>query len=378
MPQPRRALIVVDVQNDYAGGALPIEYPAVENSLGNIGKVMDAARGAAIPVVVVQNILASNAPFMAEGSSGVAFHEVIASRKHDHYVAKKLPSAFSGTDLEKWLRQHAIDTVTVIGYMTHNCNLSTMLHAFHGGFSVEFVSDASGSVPYENRAGRATAEEIHRVISVVLQSRFAAVMSTAEWIEMLQRGATPQRDSIFLSNRRARGLAAPAFPDGAVQLRFFMAKDEAAIEKWPAYPPEFEELDYALRKDGWIAEFRDQPDSRLYAAEQSGELIAFTLLSLSAQGEAEFRIALRADKIGQGLGRIIAGKTLEIGFDEIGLKRIHLVVRKNNPRAIKLYQQKSFSHCGECRMTINNMATDFLVMELLRKDFIRSTNSSPG
>jgi nicotinamidase-related amidase len=109
--------------------------------------------------------------------------------------------------LETWLHQHDIDTVTVIGYMTHNCNLSTMLHAFHSGYAVEFISDAAGSVPYENRAGRASAEEIHRVMSVVLQSRFAAVMATDEWIAMLQQGTTPERDSIFLSNRRARGLA---------------------------------------------------------------------------------------------------------------------------------------------------------------------------
>jgi nicotinamidase-related amidase len=206
MSPPRRALIVVDVQNDYADGELPIEFPNVQNSLGNIGKVMDAARAAAIPVVVVQNILAPDAPFMAKSSLGGALHEIVASRPHDHYVAKKLPSAFAGTDLEEWLHRHAIDTVTVIGYMTHNCNLSTMLHAFHSGFAVEFISDASGSVPYENRAGRASAEEIHRVMSVVLQSRFAAVMSTAEWIGMLTSDTTPERDLIFISNRRARGL----------------------------------------------------------------------------------------------------------------------------------------------------------------------------
>jgi nicotinamidase-related amidase len=204
---PSRALIVIDVQNDYAGGELPIEFPDVQSSLRNIGAVMDAARVASVPVVVVQNILPSSAPFMAEGTSGVELHEIVVSRPYDHYVAKKLPSAFAGTDLEGWLRKHAIDTVTVIGYMTHNCNLSTMLQAFHSGFAVEFISDASGSVPYENRAGRATAEEIHRVMCVVLQSRFAAVMSTAEWIEMLKLGTKPERDSIFQSNRRARGLA---------------------------------------------------------------------------------------------------------------------------------------------------------------------------
>lgn len=201
-----RALIVIDVQNDYDGGNLPVAFPEVGSSLANIGMAMDAACAAAIPVVVVQNILAPDAPFMAEGSHGAALHKDVASRPRDHYIAKRLPSAFANTDLEQWLRRHAIDTVTVAGYMTHNCNLSTMLHAFHSGFAVEYLSDASGSVPYMNRAGSASAEEIHRVICVVLQARFAAVMSTAEWLTMLSQGTTPERDSIYLSNRRARGL----------------------------------------------------------------------------------------------------------------------------------------------------------------------------
>ena len=167
-------------------------------------------------------------------------------------------------------------------------------------------------------------------------------------------------------------------PDGKIQMRAFATQDEIAIENWPAYTPEFADIDYALRQDGWLAEFRDQPETRIYVAEESGELIAFTILSLTAHDEAEFRFALRADKVGQGLGRIITTKTLEIGFDEIGLKRIHLIVRKNNPRALRLYQRLNFSNCGECQMLVNNKPTDFLKMELLfeRNTFGLEYNSS--
>ena len=160
-------------------------------------------------------------------------------------------------------------------------------------------------------------------------------------------------------------------PDDKIQLRAFAAQDEITIENWPPYPAEFADLDYALRHDGWLAEFRDQPETRIYVAEQSGELIAFTILSQAAQGDVEFRIALRADKAGQGLGRTISARTLSIGFDEIGLERIHLIVRKNNPRAIGLYRRLNFSHCGECQMSVNSKPTDFLKMELLRKDYFR-------
>ena len=98
---------------------------------------------------------------------------------------------------------NAIDTITVIGYMTHNCDLSTIIHAVHMGFAVEFLSDATGSLPYANSAGYASAEEIHRVVSIILQSRFAAVLKTAEWIDCLKTGSLPERDTPYASNQRA-------------------------------------------------------------------------------------------------------------------------------------------------------------------------------
>ncbi len=205
---PRRALIVIDVQNDYVGGNLPIEFPPVELSLANIGKAMDAARAAAVPVVAVQNVNPETAPFMARGTRGAELHETVASRGWDHYLLKSLPSAFTNTGLEEWLRERQIDTVTIVGYMTHNCDFSTIVHALHAGFAVEFLSDASGSVPYANRAGAASAEEIHRIFTVVMQSRFAAVMTTDEWLAILQAGGEPERDTISGSNRRARNIPA--------------------------------------------------------------------------------------------------------------------------------------------------------------------------
>lgn len=200
---PRRALIVIDVQNDYIGGKLPITWPPVEQSLANIGRAMDAARAANIPVVAVQNILPASAPFMAEGSAGAELHPVVTSRGWDHYVQKDMPVAFCKTDLEAWLKERQITTLTIVGYMTHNCDLSTAIAALHRGFQVEFLADASGSLAYTNKAGSATAEEIHRVTTVVLQSRFAAVLNTDEWLGLIATGGEPERDSIYSSNQQA-------------------------------------------------------------------------------------------------------------------------------------------------------------------------------
>ncbi len=204
---PRRALVIIDVQNEYVSGALPIEYPPVQQSLQQVGAAMDAARAAGIPVVVVQQDAPEGAPIFATGSPGWQLHPVVADRPHDHRVRKLLPSAFAGTDLADWLAQRGIDTLTVAGFMTHNCDAATILQAAHAGLAVEWLSDASGALPYENAAGRVSAQELHRVFGVVFHSRFAAVATTAQWIEAVRAGAPLARDSIYASNQRARGLA---------------------------------------------------------------------------------------------------------------------------------------------------------------------------
>ena len=204
MTTPRRALIVIDVQNEYVSGDLPIEYPEVQSSLANIGRAMDAARAAGVPVVVVQNFAPAGSPLFARGSTGAELHSTVGSRERDHYVEKSLPSAFTGTDLAEWLAGRHIDTLTVVGYMTHNCDASTINHAVHAGLAVEFLHDATGSVPYENSAGFASAEDIHRVFSVVLQSRFAAVASTDEWLAAVSGGVPLERGNIYASNQKAR------------------------------------------------------------------------------------------------------------------------------------------------------------------------------
>lgn len=201
--QPRRALVVIDVQNEYESGGLRIQYPPVAESLRNIGHAMDAARAAGIPVIVVQQTAPADSPLFAAGSHGWELHAVVADRPREHHLFKTLPSAFVDTDLGDWLQAHAIDTLAVAGYMTHNCNDTTIKHAFNAGLAVEFLMDASGSVPYANRAGSATAEEIHRVFAVVEQSNYAAVMTTAEWLGHLARGTVPERDNIHASHQRA-------------------------------------------------------------------------------------------------------------------------------------------------------------------------------
>lgn len=201
--QPKRALIVIDVQNEYVTGNLRIEYPEVNQSLANIAKAMDAAHAVGIPVVVVQHLAPATSPLFARGSEFAKVHPLVAERPYDHFVEKSVASALTGTDLGQWLREREIDTLSVVGYMTQNCDDATVRQAHHEGWKVELLHDAAGSLPYTNNLGTATAEEIHRVFTIVMHTGFAAVLSTDEWLNALESGEVPQADNVYLSNQRA-------------------------------------------------------------------------------------------------------------------------------------------------------------------------------
>lgn len=205
MNSPRRALIVIDVQNEYISGKFRIAYPPVSDSLAQIERAMDAAKAAGVPVVLVEHVLPPEAPIFARGSEGVKIFATIASRPHDLRVTKTLPSCFAGTGLKDWLDGNDVDTLTIVGYMTHHCDDSTTREAMHRGYQIEVLSDATGSLSYANQAGSASAEQIHKTTLVVMQAGFAAVMTTDDWLAALNQTYTPVRDNIYSSNQRAIG-----------------------------------------------------------------------------------------------------------------------------------------------------------------------------
>lgn len=180
----KRALLVIDVQNEYFSGSLPVSYPA--DSLANILLAMDAARQKRVPVVVVQHTAPQpDSTVFRKGSKEWELHSEIASRTADLLVHKNLPGSFTGTALEQWLHEHGIDTVVIAGYMTQMCCDTTARQACHLGLNVEFLSDATGTLDFRNQAGAVTAEELHRATLVTQQMRFAEVLSARDWIKRL-------------------------------------------------------------------------------------------------------------------------------------------------------------------------------------------------
>ena len=66
--------------------------------------------------------------------------------------------------------------------MTQMCCDTTARQAFHRGYAVDFLSDATGTLSVTNAAGTITAGDLHKAVLITQQMLFSRVLPTDEWI----------------------------------------------------------------------------------------------------------------------------------------------------------------------------------------------------
>ena len=200
----KRALIIIDVQNEYFTGTLRVSHPPPEASLPCVLAAMDAATKAGVLVITVQHACPAGEPLFAVDTVNFDLHPAVAARPAALNVVKPMPSCFSGPALAAFLEAEGVGTLTLAGYMTHTCVDSTARAAAHSGYAVEVLADACSCVPYVTKAGAASAADLHNSTLTVLSSYFANVVPTAEWIAAIEGGAPLSApDNIFTAHAAA-------------------------------------------------------------------------------------------------------------------------------------------------------------------------------
>lgn len=201
MADIRRAVIVIDVQNEYFDGPLAIQHPPREEVLSTILETIDSAQAHGMPVAMVQHVMGDDAPVFNPTTERYALHEQVAARKKDdtHHVVKKFGSIYADTDVEQWLRDHNVDTVTLVGFMTNNCVIASAVEGEQRGFTTEVLSDATGAINLSNSAGTADAKTVHTTMMALLNSNFAAVGTSGQWADAVRDDAALERSNLVES-----------------------------------------------------------------------------------------------------------------------------------------------------------------------------------
>ena len=189
MTTPKRALIVVDVQNDFCpGGTLAV--PHGDEVVAPLNEVIDqflergepvyksrdwhppttkhfAAYGGVWPVHCVQN------------TKGAEFHPALRDDQRITVISKGLGdtdcySAFDETDLLARLRQQDVEEVVVGGLATDYCVKSTVLDAIRNGFKVKALENAMRAVDVQPGDGERAIEEMRNAGAEIVSASKSA------------------------------------------------------------------------------------------------------------------------------------------------------------------------------------------------------------
>ncbi|MDT8899433.1 isochorismatase family cysteine hydrolase [Thermanaerothrix sp. 4228-RoL] len=172
----RRALLLVDVINDFMHPNGKNYYPGYETILACIREVLRLAREADWLIVHIRERHRPNHQHDYEfeklplhcfdGSWDVEWAEGIQVLPGEYEISKRRYSAFFETDLNLLLREKGIEQVVVVGVKTHVCVRATVQDAFGWGFRPLVIKEAVGS--NHNHLHEASLEDIQRYMGQVI------------------------------------------------------------------------------------------------------------------------------------------------------------------------------------------------------------------
>lgn len=173
----RTALIVIDFQNEYFTGRMPI--PDGKRAMENAKQLIAFADAAKIPVYQIQHVAPAGSAVFAKDGKTVEFLPAMAPRAHDTVLQKTTVSVFASTDLDKLLKARGIDTLVIAGLMTHACVAGAARDAVPLGYNVVVASDATATRDITRIDGsHITSDVLHRAALAEIEDTFGDVMTT--------------------------------------------------------------------------------------------------------------------------------------------------------------------------------------------------------
>lgn len=180
---PVRAVVLIDVQNDYfAGGKWPLQ--GMDLAAENAAAVLAAARAAGDLVVHVRHEFPSTeAPFFTPNSEGAKIHPKVRALEGESVVLKHHVNSFRETDLKAILDKHGVEEVIICGAMSHMCVDAGTRAASDLGYRCVVVHDACATRDQEFNGTVVSAADVHAAFMAALGFGYAKLVSTAEYLK---------------------------------------------------------------------------------------------------------------------------------------------------------------------------------------------------
>ncbi len=156
----------------------PRNNPGAES---NIARLLTAWRAAKAPIIHVRHDSTyPDSPFRP-GQEGNDFSTLTAPQPGEMVLAKRVTSAFIGTDLTQRLEAMGKPPLVVCGWLLANSVEATVRVGANLGFRIRLPADACWSCDKRDLTGRLwPAEDVHQLTLALLSGEYAAITSTEE------------------------------------------------------------------------------------------------------------------------------------------------------------------------------------------------------
>lgn len=183
LPAGKSALLVIDFQNEYFTGKMPI--PDGARALANTRELIKFADSHNLPVYHVQHIAPAGSAVFAIDGETVKFHPDMQPRPKDKVLQKSTVSVFASTDLDKRLKSAGIENLIISGLMTHACVAGAARDAAPLGYKVIVASDASATRDITRVNGDTIDKDaLHKAALAEVEDTFGDVMTTAQILKL--------------------------------------------------------------------------------------------------------------------------------------------------------------------------------------------------
>lgn len=177
-----KAIIIIDIQNDYFEGGKMTVVNAKKASL-NTKKVLTYYRKNNLPVIHIQHISTrEGAIFFLENSKGAEIHKNVEPKENEKIIIKHFPNAFRETQLLEHLKENNINHLVICGMMTHMCVDATTRAAKDLGFSIELIGDACATRDLEINGEIVKANEVQKSFLSALNYFYSEVITTENYL----------------------------------------------------------------------------------------------------------------------------------------------------------------------------------------------------
>ena len=177
-----KALIIIDIQNDYFEGGTMTLVDSDKASL-NARKVLDKFRSDSLPVIHIQHIAnRPTATFFLPQSIGAEIHENVKPLDNEKLIIKHFPNSYRETELLEHLQILNVTDLVVCGMMTHMCIDATIRAAKDFGFTCTVIGDACATKDLEINGEIVKASEVQKSFLAALNYFYASIITTSQFL----------------------------------------------------------------------------------------------------------------------------------------------------------------------------------------------------